>query len=131
MFLHELSNPQRDAFLTLAARLMSANAEMHDNELAILTLMREEMDMPATWRPRTETTAALLGEFDSVRSRSVTVVELLRVAHSDHSIASEELAFIQDVSREFGFGFARVRALARWLARYNALLEEGDQLLDE
>jgi uncharacterized tellurite resistance protein B-like protein len=129
MFLHELSNPQREAFLTLAARLMSADATLHDGELAIITVMREEVALPASWRPLTEPTEALLDTFDSEHARSIVIIELLRVARADRSIDSSELDFVRDAARQFGFGFSRIRALVRWLARYEALLEEGQQLL--
>lgn len=129
MFLHELDPPQRDAFLTLAARLMSADALLHDDELRVMTLMRAELALPASWRPRTEATDALLDTFDTSRVRSIALLNLLRILHADQTFDPEEMSFIRVAARRFGFNAERVRALARWLSRHQALLDEGDLLL--
>lgn len=130
MFLHELDEPQRDAFLTLAARLMSADALLHDDELRVMTLMRAELALPATWRPRPEATDELLGCFVTPRTRAIAMLNLLRILHADRTADPDEMDFIRTAARRFRFNAERVRALARWLTRHQALLSEGDRLLE-
>ena len=131
MFLHELSCPQREAFLTLAARLTATDAHLHDAELAMLTLMREEMALPLDWRPSLEPTSTLLESFDTPRTRAVALLELLRLIRADGQVSPEERAFLRTVALAFGASAERIRTLARWLDQHHALLQEGDRLLSE
>ncbi|MEL6346662.1 MAG: TerB family tellurite resistance protein [Myxococcota bacterium] len=129
MFLHEFTEPQRQAFLTLAARLSSADGSPSDAELALIIQMREEMDLPPSWRPSWENTDVLLNWFVTPRDRAIAILELLRLARSDQKITERELTFIREVARTFELSKERVRRLASWLARHEALLQDGDRLL--
>jgi uncharacterized tellurite resistance protein B-like protein len=129
MFLHELNDPQRHAFMCLAARMASTDAQLHDLELAMLSQMRHEMDIPSSWRPSTATTTALLAQFADHRSRTTVLLELLRLARCDQAVPEEERLFFIEVATAFGFSRAQVRSLLLWTRRHEALMVEAEQLM--
>ena len=130
MFLHELTDPQREAFMCLAARMASADARLDDDELALLSQMRHEMDIPASWRPSTATTAELLGRFTDHRARSVVLLELLRLARIDNQLADRERTFFLEAAASFQFTRRQVEAIVQWLRRYEALMREANVVLN-
>ena len=129
VFLHDLHSDQRSPLLTMASRMMSADAVLHDMELAILTQLREEMALPMSWRPQSGTLDELLSHFTTPRHQAIVVLSLLRVARADRQLAPEERGMIQHVVRSFNMPHQTVRDLARWLSQYHALLDEGNTLL--
>lgn len=130
MFLHELTDPQREAFLCIAARCTSADAQLHDAELAMLTHMREEMGV-RTWTPSPVSTAALLERFDTPRARAVVGLELLRLARADGALHPEEIAFFQEAAQGLQLSRAKVKRMARWLMLHERLMAEAELLLSE
>ena len=129
MFLHELNDPQRHAFMCLAARMASTDAQLHDLELAMLSQMRHEMDIPSSWRPTTATTTALLTQFADHRSRTIVLLELLRLARCDQAVPEEERLFLIESATAFGFSRAQVRSLLLWTRRHEALMADAELLM--
>lgn len=129
MFLHELNDGQQQAFMCLAARMASTDAQLHDRELAMLSQMRHEMDIPSSWRPSTATTAELLGQFTEHRSRTIVLLELLRLARSDQEVPEQERLFFIEAATAFGFSRPQVRALLQWIRRHEVLMGEAEQLM--
>jgi hypothetical protein len=129
MFLHELNDEQRHAFMCLAARMASTDAQLHDLELAMLSQMRHEMDIPSSWRPSTATTTALLTQFTDHRSRTTVLLELLRLARCDQAVPEQERLFFIEAATAFGFSGAQVRSLLLWIRRHEALMAEAEQLM--
>jgi hypothetical protein len=129
MFLHELNDSQREGFMCLAARMASADAHLPDQELALLSQMRHEMDIPASWRPSSATTAELLARFTDHRSRTIVLLELLRLARVDTAIADRERQFFIEAATAFGFNRPQVQALLQWIRRHEALMADAEALL--
>lgn len=115
--------------MCLAARMASADARLADGELALLSQMRHEMDIPANWRPSTATTAALLTQFADHRRRTIVLLELLRLARIDRAIADLEKQFLVDAAAAFEFSRDQVQAILTWLRRQEALMADAEALL--
>lgn len=116
--------------MCLAARLASADAQLEDGELALLSQMRHEMDIPANWRPSTATTAALLTQFTDHRRRTIVLLELLRLARVDRAVSGREKQFFVDAAAAFGFSREQVQAILTWLRRQEALMADAEVLLN-
>lgn len=115
--------------MCLAARMASADAQLEDGELALLSQMRHEMDIPANWRPSTDTTATLLMQFTDHRRRSIVLLELLRLARVDQAVAGREKQFFVDAAAAFGFSREQVQAILTWVRRQEALMADAEALL--
>ena len=115
--------------MCLAARLASADSQLEDGELALLSQMRHEMDIPANWRPSTATTAELLALFTDHRRRSIVLLELLRLARIDQAVAGREKQFFVDAAAAFGFSREQVQAILTWVRRHEALMVDAEALL--
>ncbi len=115
--------------MCLAARMASADAHLEDGELAMLSQMRHEMDIPANWRPTTATTAELLGRFSDHRRRTIVLLELLRLARIDQAVADRERQFFIDAAEAFGFTRTQVQSIVKWVRRYEVLMADSEGLL--
>ena len=129
MFLHELNDDQREAFMCLAARLASADAHLEDDELEMLSLMRHEMDIPPTWRPSTASTPELLARFTDHRRQTIVLLELLRLARVDQAVADRERTFFFEAATAFRFSKKQIQDLLQWVRRHEVLMAEAEKLL--
>jgi len=115
--------------MCLAARMASVDAHLEDGELAMLSQMRHEMDIPANWRPSTATTTELLGRFPDHRRRTIVLLELLQLARIDQAVADRERQFFIDAAAAFGFTRAQVQSIVKWVRRYEVLMTDAEGLL--
>lgn len=128
MFLSQLTPPQQESFLQLAAHLVAVDGVItpeEQNMLAQLAVGAED------WVPQTALpVASLVLAFDSSRSRAAALLELIGLAYADTVYAEEERAFIDDLARRMEISPARVSLMESWVIRQLALAEEGHALLE-
>lgn len=115
--------------MCLAARMASADAQLQDKELAMLSQMRHEMDIPSSWRPSKVTTVVLLDRFADHRSQTIVLLELLRLARSDQNVPEQERLFFIEVATAFSFSRPQVRAVLQWTRRHEVLMEEAESMM--
>lgn len=128
MFLSQLTPPQQEAFLQLAAQLVAVDGVISPEEqdmLAQLTAVRNDLD-PQDALP----VASLVLAFDSSRSRAAALMELIGLAYADTVFAEEERVFIDDLARRMEISPARVSLMEGWVIRQLAMAEEGLALLE-
>ena len=102
MWLKYLTNRQRDALLGLAHNVVVSDGILDPNEEDMLDEFKREMALnPDVVSDYLELDG--IGEiFDSRRSRTVAVLNLLRLSYVDGAFEIEEECLLREVARAFG-----------------------------
>lgn len=117
MFLNELNDAQKRAFLVLASRVTQADGEDSADEQEALEAVSAEMGIPFEFDQR-----AVLGDidiavFDNHRARVIAALELMRILHADDYVHEAELAEIRAVCKALKFPEPWIATMTEWAKR--------------
>jgi hypothetical protein len=128
VFLAQLTDPEKRAFLKLARDLVALNGVVAE-ETEMLASACREMGVPPE--------AGLALSFDeacrafgSERSRKIAVLELMMLAKADGLVQREENALIVEVSRVFDLPDESAAWSRRWAELVLELYRSGVRYLD-
>lgn len=128
MFLQELDEEQKEAFLILAHRLTAADGEDSLDEEQVLQEIRSEMmfhhpiDMARVVAEEIEVTV-----FDSHRARVIAALELLLLTYADDYVHEAEIQLVRDVCFTMGFDEEWLAVMGEWATRFHDLAEEDPE----
>ena len=117
MYLNELSDAQKRAFLVLASRITQADGEDSADESDALETVCAEMEIPFEFDQR-----AVLGDldvamFDSHRARVIAALELMRFLYADDYVHEAEVAEIHAICHALRFPEPWVATMTEWAKR--------------
>jgi tellurite resistance protein len=128
MFLSQLTPPQQDAFLQLAAQLVAVDGHFSVEEQVMLS---ELAISTVDWVPgEVIPIAELIEAFDEPRSQAAALLELIRLAYADGDYGTEERAFIASLAQRMAITGERLARMEAWVVRRLALMAEGLALLE-
>lgn len=129
MFLDRLAAPEREALLSVAARLLAVDG-VNDAEWSALSALTAQAGVGPRWAPDTSATIdALLGRIQKPTSRRAALLELLGLAHADRTYADEERAFIEHAAEVLAISPTTLALMENWVVRQLALAREAELLL--
>ncbi len=129
MFLHELNNAQREAFICLAHNIVVSDGELTADEQQMMDELRREIGLPESFEPRYIPLEGIDGIFDSRKSRVATLIALLRLSYADGAFEIEEQYILGDVCRNFGISSEQFELIENWVRRLIALEKEAAQFM--
>ena len=129
MWLKSLTNRQRDALLGLAHNVVVSDGILDPNEEDMLDEFKREMALnPDVVSDYLELEG--IGEiFDSRRSRTVAVLNLLRLSYVDGAFEIEEECLLKEVARTFGINDDDFALMDNWVRRLVGLEQEARDLM--
>ena len=129
MWLKSLTNRQRDALLGLAHNVVVSDGILDPNEEDMLDEFKREMALnPDVVSDYLELDG--IGEvFDSRRSRTVAVLNLLRLSYVDGAFEIEEECLLKEVARAFGINDDDFALMDNWVRRLVGLEQEARDLM--
>jgi hypothetical protein len=92
-----LNDYQRDAFVTLAHRVILADNVVHPAEEALLQIRYAEMGNKVVPPPSQLVDLPNLGLFDDYSSRVIVMLELYVLAYSDKFLHPEEIPVLHEL----------------------------------
>jgi tellurite resistance protein len=131
MFLSLLSSDQREAFATVARRIIHADGRLDAEESWYLNLLEKEMGV-ATWHTRPtshETFAESLSVFDNRFSRNILLLEAVAVALADGEIDPTEMEVLVDITNHFHIDEQKIERFRVFARRILDLMDEGQELI--
>jgi tellurite resistance protein len=125
MWLSSLTAGQRSTLLRLAHNVVVSDGLLDPNEELMLDEFKREMAL----RPDTDAYYIELEGieriFDSPRSRTIALLNLLRLSYVDGAFEIEEECFLKELSRAFGVDDASFLLLDNWVRRLVSLEREA------
>ncbi|KRM20199.1 hypothetical protein FC40_GL000300 [Ligilactobacillus hayakitensis DSM 18933 = JCM 14209] len=104
MFLNQLTNKEKIAFISLSIHTSNANGEFAEEEKAMIQQYCKEMDMPfydASSAVPMEDVIAAFKESD-VQHKKIVLLETLGLVHSDSDFDTDEKEFVNNFAKEIG-----------------------------
>ena len=129
MWLKSLTDEQREALLGLAHNVIVSDGILDPNEEDMLDEFKREMALkPDVVSDYLELDG--IGEiFDSRRTRTVAVLNLLRLSYVDGAFEIEEECLLKEVARAFGIDDADFALMDNWVRRLVGLEREARDLM--
>lgn len=120
MFLAELNQEEKQAFLELAELIASVDGNRSIFENTILTKYKKEMGME-TYRNRGLAIEEILTVFKTERSKNIVLAELLKLIYSDGVFSDRESESIRLIKAHFGFNPDEYGSFKDWIGKIREL----------
>ena len=125
MWLDVLSAAQRQALLRLAHNVVVSDGLLDPNEERLLGAFRREMELhPATPTDYIDL-AGIESIFDSRRTRTVAILNLLHLSYVDGAFEIEEECLLRELARSFQIADDDFLLMDNWVRRMLALEKEA------
>jgi len=130
MFLNNLTETEKKAFLTLAKEFILVDGVLSPEEEELIRIMKGEMDIDEGFPEGEKNRQELLGLFTSRRSRISTIIEMEGLGYANMEYHEQEKAFIKEMADAFGLSQDELDSIDEWVIRQVALLFEAHELLE-
>lgn len=154
MFLAELEETEKQAFVELANRFMCSDGTKGDAEARMLEQMRSQMwptSVPEEGSTAAIVAATVLGKskwlmrstfsddtpiadllscFTSRASRSIALLEIIGLGHADANYCALEEEFVNEMATAFQIPLADVAAMENWVLRQLTLVNEARAIIN-
>jgi len=125
MFLSLLAPDQFAAFMFLANEFISSDKTISGEEKSILERMSREAFVLEESNRTFESHSDAASAFDSPKSRSIALLELLGIAYADGDYRGEESKYINGLADEFEIPTMTLAGMQNWVLRQVALTNEA------
>ena len=129
MWLMTLTESQRGALIGLAQHLVHADDMLDISEEFMLEDFRRQMKLYGNSGAPSESIESLATRFDTRMSRSVALLNLLRLGYADGTFDVEEESLMLRFAEALGFSDADYRIFEDWVRRLAVLEAEGKKLM--
>jgi len=130
MFLNNLSEIEKKAFLTLAKEFILVDGVFSPEEEGLVRIMKEEMGIDEGFPEGEKTRKELFNLFASRKSRISAIMEMEGLGYANMEYHIQEKAFIKEMADAFGLSQNELDSIDEWVIRQVALLYEAHELLD-
>jgi tellurite resistance protein len=120
MFLAELQQEEKEAFLELAALIAKIDGNKSIFENSLLTEYKKEMGIEDYFISGL-TIEEIVLVFKSERSKNIVLTELLRLVFSDGVYHDQERASIRLIKKHFGFNADEYESFKDWIIKIKEL----------
>lgn len=128
MFLHDLTDEQKRAFLVLADKVVLADGCLAPEESALLDTFRAEMGVADASVPQIDIAEAA-SAFDTRKARVSVLLELIALVHADGDFNKGESVVVNEIRQAFALSPAEFEAMANWVLRQMALVRDASELM--
>lgn len=129
MFLHELSDQQREAFMCLAHDIVVSDGELSPGETLLMEKLRRETGVDESFNPSYLAIDGIEKIFDTRRARVAIVIALIRLAYADGAFEIEEQFLLKDICKAFSISEPDFGQIENWVRRLIALEKEAHTFL--
>lgn len=117
MFLSELNEPQKRAFLVLAHRITQADGEDSVEENEALETLSAEMDIPFDTDMKAILADIDISMFNTHRARVIAALELMRMVYADDYVHEAEVAEVLKICNAMAFPEPWIVTMREWAKR--------------
>ena len=131
MHLYKFSSAQKNAFLSLALKLIVADDKLRAAEVAHLESICREMGIDRGVAQPDRPVDELLAVFDTRAARVWLMLEILGVGYVDQHFSHEEAALINEIVERFQFGEGEIGTMKNIVLRGKGLEIETERLIGQ
>lgn len=125
MFLHELTDEQKEAFICLAHDVVVSDGEFTTDEQFMMDQLRREISLAEDFEPHYIPTEGVEDIFDSHRARVAVIINLIRLGYADGAFEIEEQFLLKEICSRFNVSDQEFSVIENWVRRLIALEKEA------
>ncbi len=125
MFLHELSDAQKEAFICLAHDVVVSDGELNPGEQLMMDQLRREIGLASDVRSYYIPIEGIEKIFDTRHSRVAIIIALIRLGYADGAFEVEEQFLLKEVCRVFNISEKDFSLIENWVRRLIAMEKEA------
>ncbi|MDR4945397.1 TerB family tellurite resistance protein [Neobacillus cucumis] len=120
MFLEELEQEEKTAFLELAVMIASSDGNVSIFETTVLNKYQKELELE-DYKPTGMAVGEILKTFKSERSKNIVLTELFQLIYADGVFQDEEGEFVRLIKEHFGFEEDEFNSFKDWIEKIREL----------
>ena len=126
MFLNQLSEKEKEAFISLSVHVSNSNGIFADEEKVMIQEYSNEMEIPEFDTNEAKSIDEIINVFKSseLHIKKVIMLEVLGLVYSDGFYDAEEENFIKKFSDDIGLADEIVESLTVAIKKYSDALKE-------
>lgn len=126
MFLNQLSNEEKNAFISLSVKISEANGVFDEVERAMIQEYCKEMEIPFFNTEKADSIDAIVEVFKNATDhvKRIVILEALGLAYSDGEVDYEEDNLMSSFVGEIGIEENVYKEIGELLNKYNVVLAE-------
>ena len=126
MFLNQLSEKEKEAFISLSVHVSNSNGIFADEEKVMIQEYSKEMEIPEYDTNEAKSIEEIINVFKSseLHIKKVIMLEVLGLVYSDGFYDAEEENFIKKFSDDIGLADEIVESLTVAIKKYSDALKE-------
>ena len=126
MFLNQLSEKEKEAFISLSVHVSNSNGIFADEEKVMIQEYSKEMEIPEFDTNEAKSIDEIINVFKSseLHIKKVIMLEVLGLVYSDGFYDAEEENFIKKCSDDIGLADEIVESLTVAIKKYSDALKE-------
>jgi tellurite resistance protein len=125
MFLATLTQEQKETFFCLAHNVVVSDGDLTADEELMMEDMRREMDLDTSFQSHYLSIEGIENIFESKRSRTISMISLIRLAYADGAFEIEEQCFLKELSHVFEISSGDFQLIDNWVRRLISLEREA------
>lgn len=129
MFLHELNDEQKEAFICLAHNVVVSDGELSPGEHLMMDKLKREIGLAQEFEPHYIPVVGIGTLFDSRHSRIATIIALIRLGYADGAFEIEEQFLLREVCDVFEVTEQDFTLIENWVRRLIALEKEAQSFM--
>lgn len=129
MFLSDLNDTQKEAFICLAHDVVVSDGELSPGEEAMMEQLKREISLPASFEPHYIPIEGIESIFDTRKSRVAIVIALIRLGYADGAFEIEEQFLLKEVCTIFDINQQEFTIIENWVLRLIALQDEAQRFM--
>lgn len=132
MYLFQLDTTERECFLELAWHLAAVDGQLGDAEKEIFQSYVNECELPG-FKPAGKPIGGLLDVLkqSAKDKRRIVCVELFGIVMADSRYHQRERELMKRVGEAFVIGATEMEQLKDWVARFTAIIAEGQKIIQK
>jgi tellurite resistance protein len=125
MFLHELDDKQKEAFICLAHDVVVSDGELSAGERWMMDDLKREIGLSSGFEPHYMPIDGIGEIFDTKRARVATIIALIRLGYADGAFEIEEQLLLKEICATFEITESDFSIIENWVRRLIALEKEA------
>ena len=125
MFLNELDQNQKEAFICLAHVVVVSDGELSSGEQLMMGELKREIGLSSEFEPHYMAIDGIGEIFNTKSSRVATIIALIRLGYADGAFEIEEQFLLREISVIFEITESDFTIIENWVRRLIALEKEA------
>ncbi len=129
MFLRDLNQEEKKAFLSLAFKIIKCDGCLAQEEKERIEEIRVETGLFTETELMDKSIEELVNIFSSKESKKSALIEAVRLAYIDGEYDNQEQKILRAMALGFGFNEKEAMEIENWVLDLNKLIEKGKEII--